>query len=158
MRCIIKNIIFFLIMDEISKQVLSMVGIDFDNMNELNGYIIPREVFLSVNKYESVKPFIPELKKRFSSSCMTCLQSTASKEQSWPLLNLVRQILNVYKHNMKPIRKSDGYTKDGVKKYKRFFEIYLRPVNPTNNNKDDNNKDDDNDDILKEDEQTNKTI
>ena len=118
-------------MDEISKQVLSMVGIDFDNMNELNGYIIPREVFLSVNKYESIKPFIPELKKRFSSSCMTSLQSTACKEQSWPLLNLVRQILNVYKHNMKPVRKSDGYTKDGVKKYKRFFEIYLRPVNPT---------------------------
>tara|TARA_Y100000816_G_C25910975_1_gene475105 strand:- start:558 stop:713 length:156 start_codon:yes stop_codon:yes gene_type:complete len=24
---------------------------------------------------------------------------------------------------MKPIRKSDGYTKDGVKKYKRFFLI-----------------------------------
>ncbi len=118
-------------MDEISKQVLSMVGIDFDNMNELNGYIIPREVFLSVNKYESIKPFIPELKKRFSSSCMTSLQSTACKEQSWPLLNLVRQILNVYKHNMKPVRKSDGYTKDGVKKYKRFFEIYLRPVNST---------------------------
>jgi hypothetical protein len=119
-------------MDEVSKQILSVVGIGFDNISELNGYIIPREELISVKKYESVKPLIPGLKKIFSSSCMTSLQSTAAKEQSWPLLNLVRQILNVYKYNMKPIRKSDGYTKDGVKKYKRFFEIYLRPV--VNNN------------------------
>jgi hypothetical protein len=26
---------------------------------------------------------------------------------------------------MKPIRKSDGYTPEGVKKYKRFFEIVM---------------------------------
>jgi hypothetical protein len=115
-------------MDEVSKQILAIVGIGFDNISELNGYIIPREELLSVKKYENVKPLIPGLKKIFSSSCMTSLQSNADKEQSWPLLNLVRQILNVYKYNMKPIRKSDGYTKDGVKKYKRFFEIYLRPV------------------------------
>jgi hypothetical protein len=35
----------------------------------------------------------------------------------------VRQILHVYGYNMKPIRKSDGYTADGVKKFKRFFLI-----------------------------------
>lgn len=115
-------------MDEVSKQILAIVGIGFDNISELNGYIIPREELLSVKKYENVIPLIPGLKKIFSSSRMTSLQSNAGKEQSWPLLNLVRQILNVYKYNMKPIRKSDGYTKDGVKKYKRFFEIYLRPV------------------------------
>jgi hypothetical protein len=54
---------------------------------------------------------------------MTSLQKTAAKSQKWPLLNLVRQILGVYKYNMRPVRKSDGYTKDGVKKYKRFFII-----------------------------------
>ena len=26
---------------------------------------------------------------------------------------------------MKPIRKSDGYTPEGVKKYKRFFQIVM---------------------------------
>jgi hypothetical protein len=25
---------------------------------------------------------------------------------------------------MKPIRKADGYTLEGVKKYKRYFQIY----------------------------------
>jgi hypothetical protein len=32
-------------------------------------------------------------------------------------------ILNRYKFKMLPIRKSDGYTLDGIKKYKRFFRI-----------------------------------
>lgn len=45
------------------------------------------------------------------------------KKQRWPLLNLVRQLLKVNMYEMKPIRKSDGYTKDGKKKYVRFFLI-----------------------------------
>ena len=54
---------------------------------------------------------------------MTSLQKNAGKAQKWPLLNLVRQILSVYNYKMEPIRKSDGYTLEGVKKYKRFFQI-----------------------------------
>jgi hypothetical protein len=54
---------------------------------------------------------------------MTSLQKNASKSQKWPLLNLVRQILSIYNYQMEPIRKSDGYTLEGVKKYKRFFQI-----------------------------------
>jgi hypothetical protein len=44
------------------------------------------------------------------------------------LINLVRQILSVYKYVLTPIRKCDGYTPEGVKKYKRFFKI-VRKVN-----------------------------
>ncbi len=54
---------------------------------------------------------------------MTGLQRNADKHQKWPLLNLIRQILNTYNYDMEPIRKSDGYTLEGVKKYKRFFQI-----------------------------------
>ena len=54
---------------------------------------------------------------------MTGLQRNADKNQKWPLLNLIRQILNTYNYDMEPIRKSDGYTLEGVKKYKRFFQI-----------------------------------
>jgi hypothetical protein len=38
---------------------------------------------------------------------------------------------------MEPIRKSDGYTLEGVKKYKRFFQIKKIQKNYDNNN--DNN-------------------
>ena len=63
------------------------------------------------------------MKQVFTSSALTSLQSTAEEHQKWPLLNLVRQILKIHSYMMKPIRKSDGYTKEGKKKYKRFFLI-----------------------------------
>jgi hypothetical protein len=112
-------------MDEVSKSILQLIGIDTE---QLDGLFIPREQLISCAKYEQVKNFIPELKTIFSSSYMTSLQETAGKEQKWPLLNLVRQILNVYKFDMNPVRKSDGYTKEGVKKYKRFFHVVQRTL------------------------------
>jgi hypothetical protein len=110
-------------MDEDSKKILNIIGINFDSFSELENFLIPRETLLSDLKYEEIKKLIPELKKKFSSSFMTSLQKNAEKEQKWPLLNLVRQILNGYNYKMEPIRKSDGYTLEGVKKYKRFFQI-----------------------------------
>ena len=118
-----KKILFFT-MDEHSKKILNMVGIQIDNsLNELDGLMISREELLSPVKYENVKKLIPDLKTVFSSSFMTSLQKNATNDQRWPLLNLVRQILHFYHFQMIPVRKSDGYTPDGVKKYKRFFYI-----------------------------------
>jgi hypothetical protein len=111
-------------MDEESKSVLKIVGLEFDKLSDINGYIIPREVLLSDAKYEKIRELIPELKKKYSSSFMTSLQNNADSNQKWPLLNLVRQMLSVYDFKMKPIRKADGYTLERVKKYKRYFQIY----------------------------------
>jgi hypothetical protein len=111
-------------MDEESKLILQSIGFKFLNINDLDGLLIPREQLLSDSKYEEIKKLIPELKKNFSSSFMTSLQKPAEKYQKWPLLNLIRQILNVYHFQMKPIRKSDGYTLTGIKKYKRFFLLH----------------------------------
>jgi hypothetical protein len=110
-------------MNEESKSILKIIGIEFNDFHDLNGLTILREQLLSDAKYEEVKQFLPELKKTYSSSFMTSLQKNADKSQKWPLLNLVRQILNVYDYKMDPIRKSDGYTLEGVKKYKRYFLI-----------------------------------
>ena len=110
-------------MDEDSKKILNIIGVNFESVDDLNNFFLPREQLLSDLKYEEIKILIPDLKKKFSSSFMTSLQKNAEKQQKWPLLNLVRQILSIYKYQMEPIRKSDGYTPDGVKKYKRFFQI-----------------------------------
>jgi len=80
-------------------------------------------MLLSEDVYNSIKSEIIELKKKFSSSSLTALQKGASKDQKWPLLNLVRQILKACDYQMKPIRKSAGYTKDGKKIYCRYFII-----------------------------------
>ena len=110
-------------MDEYSKKIFATSGISFENISELDGLMIPREQLLTGSKYDEIKKLIPELKKIYSSSFMTGLQRNADKNQKWPLLNLIRQILNAYNYEMEPIRKSDGYTLEGVKKYKRFFQI-----------------------------------
>lgn len=110
-------------MNEESKTILKIIGIEFNETDDLNGLTILRDQLLSDNKYEEVKKLLPELKKIYSSSLMTSLQRNADKSQKWPLLNLVRQILNTHEYKMEPIRKSDGYTLEGVKKYKRYFLI-----------------------------------
>lgn len=123
-------------MDEISKKVLNSVGIYFNEVEDLDGQFIPRENFLSDSKYEELKNLIPILKKKYSSSMMTSLQKNANIYQRWPLLNLIRQILNSVGYKMDPIRKSDGYTLDGIKKYKRYFQIKNKNTKLNINDKD----------------------
>ena len=108
-------------MDEYSKKIFATSGISFENISDLDGLMIPREQLLSDLKYDEIKKLIPELKKIYSSSFMTGLQKNADKNQKWPLLNLIRQILYKNGYEMMPIRKCDGYTLDKIKKYKRFF-------------------------------------
>jgi len=110
-------------LDENCKKILEIVGIYFNEISELEGIIFSREQLLSEYKYSQIKVLIPELKKMFSSSFMTSMQKNAELNQKWPLINLIRQILSVYSYNLHPVRKCDGYTKEGVKKYKRFFKI-----------------------------------
>ena len=118
-------------MEEESRIILKEIGFKFSELNDLDGLIIPREELLSDLKYDKIKNLLPNLKKIYSSSFMTCLQKNADLSQKWPLLNLVRQLLSFYNYKMEPIRKSDGYTIEGVKKYKRFFQIKKKENNKT---------------------------
>lgn len=102
---------------------LNDCNIVFEDFDTLDGMLIPRDMLLSDKKYDKIQNHILELKKAFSSSSLTSLQSNATKKQRWPLLNLVRQILKTNDYRMKPLRKSNGYTEDGKKKYLRFFII-----------------------------------
>ena len=110
-------------MDKQVIKFLKKCKIQFNVEDQLDGQLIPREILLSKDVYNEVKEEIVELKKKFSSSSLTSLQKTAESGQKWPLLNLVRQVLKTCNYQMKPIRRSDGYKKDGKKKYKRFFLI-----------------------------------
>lgn len=136
-------------MDKISRDILIKSGIQFENENILIEMLIPRESFIdeSSSIYNSIKSNIPELKSILSSSSLTSLQKPAETNQKWPLLNLVRQILNVYGFQMKPIRKSDGYTKDGVKKFKRYFFITKKKQTTSQNQNKQNNIIDENNDL-----------
>tara|TARA_B110000285_G_C15108111_1_gene609262 strand:- start:935 stop:1318 length:384 start_codon:yes stop_codon:yes gene_type:complete len=113
------------------KNLFKEIGIPFEEVHALNGLCIPREVFLNNNTYTSIKEKIPSLKHYFSSSMLTALQKNAAVKQKWPLLNLIRQILKSLYYKMTPIRLSDGYTKEGKKKYRRLFSIdQIHKINP----------------------------
>ena len=93
--------------------------------DKLNGIIIYRDTLINNEYYfsDNIQHQIKQLKNIFSSSSLTCLQVDADKKQKWPLLNLVRQILNAIDYKMNTGRKSNGYTVDGKKKYIRFYTI-----------------------------------
>ncbi len=107
----------------IIKEFLNKCSIVFEEFNQLDGMLIPRDLLLSKDKYENVKDDIEKMRELYSSGSLTSLQKTAKQNQKWPLLNLVRQILKSNNYMMEPIRKSNGYTKEGKKKYLRFFII-----------------------------------
>lgn len=92
-------------------------------LKDLNGMLLPRELFFNDTIYKQLKEKIPELKQLFSSSYLTALQAPAENIQKWPQLNLIRQVLRSCHFKLTPKRVSDGYTVDGKKKYKRMFII-----------------------------------
>lgn len=108
---------------QIVKEFLNKCGIVFEDYKMLDGMLIPRESLLSQEKYENIKEDLIKMKKMYSSGALTALQKSAETKQKWPLLNLVRQILKSNNYKMDPIRKSNGYTNEGKKKYLRFFII-----------------------------------
>ena len=108
-------------MDPSVIEILKKSNIIIEDESFINGMVIPREILLRKDKYDELEEQIKKLKKIFSSSKLTSLQKTAKTNQKWPLLNLVRQLLKVSNINMVPKRKSDGYDKNGKKKFKRFF-------------------------------------
>jgi len=120
-------------MDKVVLDFLKKCNIPLTEASELNGLMIPRNILLDPDVYKNIQPHIVELKKRFSSSSLTALQKEASSSQKWPLLNLVRQILKACDYQMKPIRKSAGYTKEGKKIYCRYFFITKFKTIPDNN-------------------------
>ena len=108
---------------QIIKEFLNKCSIVFDEFSQLDGMLVPRDILLSKEKYELIKDNIEKMKKLYSSGSLTALQKNAFESQKWPLLNLVRQILKSNNFQMNPIRKSNGYTKEGKKKYLIFFII-----------------------------------
>jgi len=109
---------FFIILKKLGFTVSSV-----EELQTMNGFLIPRDCLLYKQDYDEIANLVPSLKKQFSSSRLTSLHKNACVNQKWPLLNLLRQLLSVHGFIMKPLRKSDGYDENGVKKYERFFLI-----------------------------------
>ena len=109
--------------DTIVLNILTSCGITCSDMNDLDGITIFREKLLNNSTYDKLKTDIPKLKSILSSTSFTSMHKNADASQKWPLINLVRQLLRKYNYQLIPKRVCDGYSKAGIKKYKRLFEI-----------------------------------
>jgi hypothetical protein len=83
-------------------------------------------MLVSKEKYEALKPHIVELKKIFSSKCMTSMHACAEINQRWPCLNLVRQVLKRMGYDIEPERRCAGHDQHGKKIFERFFKLHKR--------------------------------
>ena len=136
MKYFYKKKYIFKYMDPELLDILKKSNIVIENDNFINGMIIPREILLSKEKYIELEKEIQSIKKKFSSSRLTALQKTAKENQRWPLLNLVRQLLKASNIKMTPKRQSNGYDKNGKKKFKRFFILEkMKKINENEKNK-----------------------
>jgi hypothetical protein len=91
-----------------------------------DGLIIERDMLVSKEKYEALKPHIVELKKIFSSKCMTSMHACAEYNQRWPCLNLVRQVLKRMGYDIEPERRCAGRDEAGKNIFERFFRLRKR--------------------------------
>ena len=110
-------------MEEVVVDVLREIGLECHHIADLDGVEISRDIFISEMESSKFDNLVAKLKKYLSSSCLTALQTSASESQRWPVLNLARQVLRTYRLHMVPVRKCDGRTPEGKKKFKRFFRI-----------------------------------
>lgn len=103
---------------------LKQVGIINNDLSELDSTLIERDMLI-LKDIDNFKDIINDIKQIYTvnSTSIPSLKKSAKHKQKWPVLNLTRQILKVINYNMEPIRKSNGYTLDGKKLYKRFFII-----------------------------------
>jgi len=124
--------------DELMKFICLALQIEPAELKD--GLIIEREMLISKEKYEKLKPHIAELKKIFSSKCMTSMHSCAEYNQRWPCLNLVRQVLKRMGYDILPERRCAGRDQDGKKMFERFFKLHKRE-NMVKINEDVNNDD-----------------
>ena len=112
---------------------LNKCNINCTNINKLDEIIIERDTIIIPELYDNIKYDILELKQILNSSINTAVHKNAEVNQKWPLLNLIRQVLKYYNYDLKPKRIANGYSKDGQKKYKRYFEIKKKVNNKEKN-------------------------
>ena len=106
-----------------AEQLFRLCGLELDSKGYIIEQEIPRDRLLSPALYNQLQTVIPLLKIGMSSSCLTSLQSVASKGQRWPLVNLVRQVLKQLGYRMTPVRRSVGRLETGKKVYQRSFRV-----------------------------------
>lgn len=106
------------------KKLLNFIDISFNNLVELIGLKIERDSLLRhdiVNYYNTQQEYIKS--NGYRSSKLTSLHENNKMKQSFPAVNMLRQLLKCNGYYLKPYVRSIGY--DNVKGYKKVKRYYI---------------------------------
>lgn len=96
---------------------------NFENIDDLEGTEISRDLILSPNVKEKYLDLIPKAKQVYKSSKLTSLHKNCNIKQKNHSINFLRQILKCNGFRLKPKIISLGYTKSGKKIIKRSYIV-----------------------------------
>ena len=105
-------------------RIFKLLKFHTDTMEDLTNLTFPRETLIQKENKEKLMELIPELKKVYNSSYLTCLHDNSIYKQKFPAINLVRQVLKCHHLSLTPKIMSNGYEKTtGKKRVSRIFKI-----------------------------------
>jgi len=110
------------IRDKLICKLFNILNIIIDTPSDMIGIEIPSEILYNIGIKKKFLNLVPELKKYYSSSYFTSLQTSAFSKPFFAV-NLLRQVVRSYGLRLRTRNKSAGYTPSGKKIYNRTYEI-----------------------------------
>ncbi len=110
---------------DIMKKMLSIIGIKYDNIDDIIGISLERDTLLDDNIVSNLMSLQDQLlTSGYKSGKLTSLHKNNVSHQKFPGINMVRQILKCNGLKLTPRVISIGYnTETGKKITKRLFQI-----------------------------------
>tara|TARA_B110000208_G_scaffold146703_1_gene177029 strand:- start:359 stop:751 length:393 start_codon:yes stop_codon:yes gene_type:complete len=111
--------------NKILNEMLALIGISFENLDDLIGIKIERDLLLTeevINHFQKYKKTLLDI--GYKTGVLNGLHKNNTVKQRWPALNMIRQILKCNQLKLSPFVKSNGYNKKtGKKNTIRYFMI-----------------------------------
>ena len=110
---------------QLIKEMLAKIGLKFENIDDIEGQIIERDILLTDEVSSFLLSFQEKIKNSgYKTGTLTSLHKNNNEKQRWPEVNILRQLLKCNKFRLKPFTKSNGYNKTtGKKNVLRFYRI-----------------------------------
>ena len=110
--------------EELLIKVFKILNYDVEKLEDLVSITLQRELLKGKQVTQKILELVPELRKVYNSSYLTCLHGNSIFKQKNPAINLVRQLLKCNYLLMTPKVVSNGYDKaSGKKLVTRIFII-----------------------------------
>ena len=108
---------------EFIKNIFKIINIEINDLNDLPGKEINRDLLLTKNVKNKYLELIIEAKKLYKSSKLTSLHKNCNSKQKNHSINFLRQILKCNNFKLVPRIVSLGYAKNGKKIIQRSYII-----------------------------------